>query len=261
MGIRREMNRVAAIALSIALATAGVLVLGETTAKPKSPAGKHKHKRKRVKVSATVTLNETPVQSGTVGAARGCQRHRFVEFHRASNDALVGSATTNDVGGFGAASGYSGQAYALAKSVRRKKVLCLQVRSPVVSVGLADLRLTKAADGTVDGSPRYKLTVTNLGPDTAQEIVLTDIPKTVPANRAFSLDTANSSAGCSLASGVIKCTLPSLTPGQADSRSIVLSCGVPIPDSFLNSAAVASSAVDPNLTNNSVGNVGSDLCN
>jgi hypothetical protein len=239
---------------------AGLLVLAAT-----GSARTHDAK-KRLRVGGAVALNETPVQSGTVAARRGCQRDRFVEIRRASNDALVGTATTSPSGDFDAPGGYSGQEYALARSSTHKqgrkktKVKCLQVRSPAISVGVGDLMVTQVAvPGGTGGNPAYDVTVTNFGPDIAQDIVIAESPNPVPANGHFTLNTTFSATGCSLSAATVNCTAGTLVPGKSATRRIAFTCGMSTA-SFNGSATASSTARDPNLPNTAAPNLASVHC-
>lgn len=256
--------------LLIAIAIcAGLLVgAGTGTGRPRhhdDPASKH-HAKKRIRVGGSVALNETPVQSGRVAARRGCRRSRFVEIRRASNDALLATATTTNSGSFAAPGGYSGQAYALARSSahkqgrRKAKIKCLDARSPVISIGVGDLVVTQVAvpGAGTGGNPAYDVTVTNLGPDTAQGIVIAETPKPVPANGQFTLNTTYSAAGCSLAAGTAKCPAGSLAAGKSATRRIAFSCSAPT--HFNAKATASSSARDPNASNSTTPNVVSVNC-
>jgi hypothetical protein len=244
------MQKTVVIVLAIALAGAGLLSL--------SDAGAKKHRKKKKRVPATVVLNQTPVQSGTVAVARRCRRNRYVEIHRASNGALVATANTNATGAFGAAGGYSGSAYAVVKRAGRKKTKCLAARSAVVNLGVADLQVAQTAVPSAQtgaNAAGYDITIANLGPDTAQDIVLTDTPK----GGGFSLDAGRTSAGCTLAGAVVTCKVGTLTPGQTTSRRIVFTCD-PGTMSLLNDASASSSARDPNAANSTSADIASDPC-
>jgi uncharacterized repeat protein (TIGR01451 family) len=88
----------------------------------------------------------------------------------------------------------------------------------------------------------YTLSVTNSGPDTAEDIIVTD---TLPAGVTF----VSASPGCSNASGTVTCSLGSLASGASDSITIVVTAntvGV-----LTNSAVVDASTFDPVPDNNS----------
>jgi uncharacterized repeat protein (TIGR01451 family) len=221
-------------------------------------AAKKRH-AKRAKISATITLDQTPVFSGTLAARGRCRRNRYVEIRRASNDALVGGAHSDAGGYFSTAGNFSGLAYAHVNAGRRSRAKCRAANSSATPVGLADLKLTKAADGTAGGNPRYAITITNLGPDSAQDLVIKDTPRPVPPTGGFSLDVVNSSPDCRLAADVITCAQGSLGPGKSATQTIVLACG-PGTVSLLNSASVSSSARDPSASNNTVSDVPSADC-
>ena len=116
----------------------------------------------------------------------------------------------------------------------------------------ADLRVTKAAsDDTPQPGERvtFTLTVQNLGPAVAPNVVLED---TLPAEMIYVSD----DAGCDT-SGLptLSCALGALDAGDSASVEIVadVSGGVSDGDSFTNTATVSSDADDPNPGNNQVG--------
>jgi hypothetical protein len=247
-------------ALIAAALCAGLLVLAAT-------GGARPHQaKKRLRVGGAVALNETPVQSGTVAARRGCQRDRFVEIRRASNDALVGTATTTASGAFSAPGGYSGQEYALARSTNHKqgpkkiKIKCLAVRSPVISVGVGDLVVTQVAvPGGTGGNPAYDVTVTNRGPDVAQDVVITGRPNPVPANGQFTLNATFSATACSLSAATVICTAGTLAPAKSVTRRIAFTCGMSTVR-FNGSATASSTARDPDIPNTAAPNLASAAC-
>ncbi|MBN2147374.1 MAG: DUF11 domain-containing protein, partial [Anaerolineales bacterium] len=122
--------------------------------------------------------------------------------------------------------------------------------SAVVGVGpwfTADLALEKAATATVipGGMITYTLTVWNLGPQTAANLVLTD---TLPADVTLSwVDPA-----CTQAGQAVICTAPSLDSGQTITFSLAATAnpGLEAGTSVENLALVTSDAYDPNPANN-----------
>ncbi len=242
----------AAILISTILVAAGLFAIDDTSAK--------KRHHKRIKVGALISLAGNPAFSGTVVARRRCQRNRYIQIRRASNGVLIGTAESNAAGAFSQPSSFGGHAYAVATSrPMGRRVKCRAASSSPTAIGAADLELAKAAAGTVAGSPRYEITVTNLGPSSAEDIVITDSPRAVPATGDFDLEGAESSPGCSLATGMITCSAGLLGPGKSFTRTIVLSCGAGTV-SFFNSASVVSTAPDPAAANNTVSDVPSAPC-
>jgi uncharacterized repeat protein (TIGR01451 family) len=102
-----------------------------------------------------------------------------------------------------------------------------------ITVNCPDLLVTKDADqGTVNAGESIGFTVeaTNNGSGTAHGVTVTD---TLPTNGGldWSIDAANSDAGCSISSGVLTCDFGDLAPDESRSVHIVSpttaeSCGV-----------------------------------
>jgi uncharacterized repeat protein (TIGR01451 family) len=88
----------------------------------------------------------------------------------------------------------------------------------------------------------YTLSVTNSGPDTAEDIIVTD---TLPDGVTF----VSASPGCSNASGTVSCNLGSLASGASDSITIVVTANTA--GVLTNSAVVDASTYDPVADNNS----------
>jgi len=107
----------------------------------------------------------------------------------------------------------------------------------------ADLALTKT--GSKNGSTAtWNLTVTNLGPSAAQNIVLTD---TLPPRLTFV-----SAPGCTYTAStrVVSCTVPSLASGAGASFAITTTITGNGGGWITNTAQVTSSTADPNSANN-----------
>ncbi len=115
-----------------------------------------------------------------------------------------------------------------------------------VSVLEADLSITKSdsADPAPPGSPlAYTLTVTNLGPDSAVDVLVTD---TLPAGLNF---VSVSPAACAFASGTVSCLFSSLPAQTSRVITINATVGEGI-QSLFNQAQVSSPTTDPNPENN-----------
>lgn len=87
----------------------------------------------------------------------------------------------------------------------------------------------------------YSITITNNGPQVATNVRVTDI---LPPNT-----TGGGSTGCSLAAGVLTCSLNNLSPGASTSLTIVLTSTV-APQTINNVISVASEVPDSNSANN-----------
>jgi uncharacterized repeat protein (TIGR01451 family) len=107
----------------------------------------------------------------------------------------------------------------------------------------ADLSITKTAipvDVKVGETITYTLDVMNLGPQTAENVVVVD---TLPAEVTFV-----SATGCTEALGVVTCALGNLGSGSGAVITIVVAANAE--GTAINTATVASDTLDPNLANN-----------
>lgn len=112
--------------------------------------------------------------------------------------------------------------------------------------GLADLALQKnlLTDLIVGQTATYELNISNSGPSTADEAVVTD---ELPANLEFK--TARTPVGsCSAVQRVVTCSLGDLPPGAL--VSIQIDVDVLAGGQTTNSASVTSGTPDPDLDNN-----------
>jgi uncharacterized repeat protein (TIGR01451 family) len=113
-------------------------------------------------------------------------------------------------------------------------------------VAEADLSISKtdSADPASPGSAlSYTLTVTNLGPDAAPEVLVTD---TLPAGVSF---VSVSPTECSFVSGTVSCLFATLPSGS----SRVITINTTVSQGFVsivNQAQASSPATDPNPENN-----------
>jgi uncharacterized repeat protein (TIGR01451 family) len=115
----------------------------------------------------------------------------------------------------------------------------------------ADLQVTKTCkpdDFAPAGSTATcTILVDNLGPNSAQNVVLTD---THVSNGAFSFGTIETSAGsCSTAGGVVTCNLGTLAAGQRVTITVAVTSSAEVDINDI--ATVTSSTADPNTSNNS----------
>jgi len=116
----------------------------------------------------------------------------------------------------------------------------------VVAPGTADLVIIKtdAPDPQAAGAPvSYSFAITNNGPTTATNVTVSD---TLPAGTAF----VTGSAGCSVAAGVVTCTIGTLAPGASTAVGVTLSTP-PAPGLLTNTASVSATETDPVPSNNS----------
>jgi uncharacterized repeat protein (TIGR01451 family) len=113
-----------------------------------------------------------------------------------------------------------------------------------VTVSTADLSLTKTGPSLVETGDTftYTLTVENLGPDAAVDVVLVD---TLPDGVTF----VSATAPCTEASGVVTCELGEIAfEGVVEIEIVVMAPDVV--GTITNDAMVSSGAFDPDETNN-----------
>jgi uncharacterized repeat protein (TIGR01451 family) len=111
----------------------------------------------------------------------------------------------------------------------------------------ADLAIEKSAaptPGRPGGEETFTLKVTNNGPDTAKEVLVSD---PIPMDLEF----LSAKAPCTEEGGQVKCSLGSLAKG--DSRTLEFMVRIPTSaeEGFVNTAIVTSSTPDPDPSNNS----------
>ena len=118
-----------------------------------------------------------------------------------------------------------------------------------IASAVADLALTNTDSPdpvTVSNTLTYTITVTNNGPDTATDVVLTD---TLPSSVTF--ESATPSAGsCSHAAGAVTCHFTSIPAGDHTTATIAVVPTAPA-SALPNHATVAAKEHDPSATNNS----------
>jgi uncharacterized repeat protein (TIGR01451 family) len=119
--------------------------------------------------------------------------------------------------------------------------------APVTFADNADLAIEKTAapsPGKPGGEETFTLKVTNNGPDTARETVVTD---PLPAGLEF----VSAKAPCARAGEEVKCPLGSLAKGDTKTLEFLVKIPASATDGFVNTAAVTSETPDPDLSNNS----------
>lgn len=123
----------------------------------------------------------------------------------------------------------------------------------VVTRPTADLSLAIAASPNpvqLGGTVTYTFDVTNVGPSTAPDVILTDT-----LSGQESLVSASATVGSCTGTSAIACNLGALTSGERV-RVTIQTTAIRIPDmarTFDNTAIVTSAALDPNLANNTAG--------
>ncbi len=111
----------------------------------------------------------------------------------------------------------------------------------------ADLILTiKDAVDPVDPGDNiaYQITVTNNGPDTAENVIMTD---NLPDNTSFTFATA-SQGSCNAVNGIVTCDLQNIGNGNTVTINLITKSSVD--GKITNTANVTSSTEDPNTNNN-----------
>lgn len=113
----------------------------------------------------------------------------------------------------------------------------------------ADLSLTKTGNQipvVVGGQITYTLAVSNAGPDTAENLAVTDA---LPAGVTYQ-SASGDGWTCSEVSGTVTCTRGSLNPGDAPAITLTVLAPTVVGE-ITNSAVVATDTLDPDLENNS----------
>ncbi|TXE11515.1 DUF11 domain-containing protein, partial [Psychroserpens burtonensis] len=108
---------------------------------------------------------------------------------------------------------------------------------------VADVSVTKTL---IDSSPyatgdtvTYTLVVSNLGPDTATNVEVTDVPSNLTI-------TGVTGAGCT----TFPCTIGSIASGAANDVTITVTATIDASGNFSNTASVSADETDPVSTNN-----------
>jgi uncharacterized repeat protein (TIGR01451 family) len=132
----------------------------------------------------------------------------------------------------------------------------IQINTTVVTA--ADLSVTKSAgvDPVIAGTDEtYQIALTNNGPSDAQAVTLNEA---TPANTTFTSLAAPAGWTCSTppvgGTGVVNCTVPTLSSGASAAFSMAVHVSPAAPDgsTLTNTASVASSTNDPDPANNAV---------
>jgi uncharacterized repeat protein (TIGR01451 family) len=118
--------------------------------------------------------------------------------------------------------------------------------APVTFADNADLAIEKSVaptPGRPGGEETFTLRVTNHGPDTARDVIVSD---PIPAGLEF----VSTEEPCVEAGGEVRCPLGALAKG--DSRTLEFIVRVPreAEEGFVNTATASSTTPDPDLSNN-----------
>jgi uncharacterized repeat protein (TIGR01451 family) len=117
----------------------------------------------------------------------------------------------------------------------------------VTTTPQADLQMTKTASPSpvVPGTDEtYTLAVKNNGPDTAENVTVSDV---LPSEATY----VSSSSGCTQAGGTVTCSATSIAPAATQTFTITTHLAGSLAHCPSNTATVTSSTVDPDPTNNS----------
>jgi uncharacterized repeat protein (TIGR01451 family) len=112
----------------------------------------------------------------------------------------------------------------------------------------ADLRVTKSAKTKVKTGTKltYVVTVRNLGPNSAPNVVITDA---LPAGTTF-ISASPTKGSCSNAGNLVTCNIGNLNNGRSAAIILVVKVTASAGTTITNTAQGSSSHPDPNLSNN-----------
>lgn len=119
--------------------------------------------------------------------------------------------------------------------------------APVEFADNADVAIEKSAaptPGKPDGEETFTLKVTNNGPDTAKDVLVSD---PIPAGLEF----LSAKAPCAEEGGQVRCPLGSLAKGDSRTLEFLVRIPASAEAGFVNTATVTSPTPDPDLSNNS----------
>jgi uncharacterized repeat protein (TIGR01451 family) len=143
--------------------------------------------------------------------------------------------------------------YNVTVDVTHETAATLTVPGAVITVrNAADLSVTKRGPTSAPAGSNitYTITVTNSGPQAAQNVQMTDM---VPAGTAFVSESHPSGWTFSFIAGTVTESTGTLTIGASATFTIVVHAAVtdPVGSTITNTANVSSSTFDPNTGNNS----------
>ena len=112
--------------------------------------------------------------------------------------------------------------------------------------GSADLSMLKEGPAALTNAAQvtYTLTAINLGPSTAEDVLISDI---IPPGTGF--DPGGSSISCANPFGIVECTVGDIPPNQAAEVTVRLNLGFGTTTAITNLAGASSSTPDPNQSN------------
>ncbi len=117
----------------------------------------------------------------------------------------------------------------------------------------ADLKLTNSAPGSVPSGSTltYTIVVSNLGPDTASSLTISDNTPIGTTFSSVSITNGKCTSPAPGSSGSVKCTLGSLAAGANVTETLVVNVTAPPGSTVTDKASVTSKTFDPNTKNNS----------
>lgn len=129
------------------------------------------------------------------------------------------------------------------------------VVTPAIPLGPTDMGITMAGPATANagGNVSYTLVVTNLGPNFAPSVVVSD---QTPASGATFVSAVSSQGTCTTPTastgGVVQCLLSSMLPGATAAVTVILNLTATVTNSASVQAfdSVGNPLSDPNLANN-----------
>ncbi|SRR6266446_8482790 len=117
----------------------------------------------------------------------------------------------------------------------------------------ADLKLTNSAPGSVaSGSTlTYTIVVSNLGPDTASSLTISDNTPSGTTFNSVSITAGSCTSPAPGSAGAVKCRLGSLAAGANVTETLVVNVTAASGSTITDKASVTSKTFDPNTKNNS----------
>lgn len=162
-------------------------------------------------------------------------------------DMNIGASTTIEIVAEATTPGVKDNTGSVSTTISTDPVPANNTDSAEITVNpSADLQIVKTGPATrdVDNNMTYNLAVTNLGPDPATGVVVTDdLPNGV--------NYVSDDSSCSIAGDILTCSQGSFTVGQTKNIQIVVAIPVSSADStVVNDSSVVGNEFDPDLNNN-----------
>jgi uncharacterized repeat protein (TIGR01451 family) len=180
----------------------------------------------------------------------------FVAGVAAGSTSVLAPATSVTVGGLTNGTTYTFTVHATNAVGNSPESLPTNPVIPTLPLGPTDMAITMSGPATVNsgGNATYKLTVTNLGPNFAPQVTVSD---QMPASGAFFVSAVTSQGACAAPAtgtgGVLSCVLSSMLPGASATITVTLN----ETSTTTNTASVEAfnqgglALADPNAANNS----------